>query len=85
MSLFAFSYQMRNRPEQIKTSVSGHVTYWKGQTFEYYKGGPYADRSGGMIVFSAPSMTEAQDIIEKDPFMKDGIVESYMLKEWKPE
>lgn len=85
MALFMFSYQMHNRPEQIKSTVLGHVSYWKSQTFEYYKGGPYADRSGGMIIFTAPGIAEARSIIEKDPFMKNGIVDTHVLKEWKPE
>jgi uncharacterized protein YciI len=38
-----------------------------------------------MIIFTAPGIAEAQSMIEKDPFMKNGIVDTHVLKEWKPE
>jgi uncharacterized protein YciI len=51
--------------------AKGHLAktgYWKG--FE-----------GGMLLFQADSLEEAQKIVEKDPLILNGCVE-YQLYEW---
>ena len=85
MRLFVFAYMMSDNPDKIKESVPLHIEHWKSQSFEYYKGGPYADRSGGLITFSASNIDEAESIASKDPFVANEVLDHYAIKEWMPE
>ncbi|NIS82676.1 MAG: hypothetical protein GTO14_21310 [Anaerolineales bacterium] len=85
MRIFVFTYMMSDNPEEITAIVPQHVAHWKKQNFEYYRGGPFADRSGGLITFSATNIDEAKRIVSKDPFMADDVLDHYIIKEWLPE
>jgi uncharacterized protein YciI len=41
-------------------------------------GGPFSDRSGGLITFAATSIDEAMEQINKDPF----IIEDSVSEKW---
>lgn len=82
---FVFFYFMKKLPDKIKEIVPLHVAYWKGQKLDNYAGGPFADRTGGLITFAAPGREEALAIIEKDPFITHGVVETKWVKEWRRE
>ena len=43
--------------------------------------GYWAQRGGGMLLFKAASLAEAQAIVEQDPLVQNGCVE-YKLYEW---
>lgn len=43
--------------------------------------GPFADRTGGMVLIQANSWDEAEAIARADPFVSSG-VDSYQLREW---
>ncbi len=44
--------------------------------------GPFADRTGGMILVRASSLEEARAIAEADPLVAAG-VDTYDLREWR--
>ncbi|BAY32077.1 YCII-like protein [Tolypothrix tenuis PCC 7101] len=46
------------------------------------KTGYWAELGGGMMVFEAESMAEAQAIVALDPLVKNGCVK-YQLHEWR--
>lgn len=46
------------------------------------RSGYWAQMGGGMLLFEAASMEEAQTIVADDPLVKNGCV-SYQLYEWK--
>ena len=48
-------------------------------------GGPFADRSGGLIIFDSTDIDNATDIIKNDPFTINDLLESKWIKEWIPE
>jgi uncharacterized protein YciI len=48
-------------------------------------GGPFADRSGGLITFDADSLEQAAGIIAADPFVQEELLESSVVKQWMPE
>ncbi|MBI5848934.1 MAG: hypothetical protein HZB31_13500 [Nitrospirae bacterium] len=80
-----FFYFMKNDPDKIREVVPAHIAYWKNSNFQNYVGGPFADRSGGLITFEAPGNAEAAAIIEKDPFIVHGLIAEKWIKEWMPE
>ncbi|NOY06801.1 MAG: hypothetical protein GXO82_09260, partial [Chlorobi bacterium] len=62
-----------------------HVAYWKNLELPGYNGGPFADRSGGLILFSASDKATAVGMVLNDPFQKSGVVDTHWLKEWAVE
>ena len=47
-----------------------------------YLGGPFADRSGGLITFQAGSIPEAERLVAHDPFVREDLLERRWVKEW---
>ncbi len=79
---FVFFYFMKNSPDKIRETVPAHVEYWKNSNVEKYKGGPFADRTGGLISFVTTSLEEATTIIMQDPFLTEDLIENKWIKEW---
>ncbi|NOZ00292.1 MAG: hypothetical protein GXP54_00185 [Deltaproteobacteria bacterium] len=85
MKHFAFIYFMKPDPEAIRATVPTHVAHWKNADVTDYRGGPFADRSGGLITFSTESADRAAALTRNDPFVEKGLLENYWLKEWASE
>ena len=82
MKRFLYFYLMRKIPDAIRHLVPAHVQYWQGRDVPNYMGGPFADRTGGLITFAAASLDDAQQIIMEDPFVRDRLIEQSWIKEW---
>ncbi|HEX6270545.1 MAG TPA: YciI family protein [Anaerolineales bacterium] len=82
---FIYFYFNRNEPEKVGEVVRAHVDYWKTVNPKGYMGGPFADRTGGLISFTASSMEEATEIILQDPFILADVIDRKWIKEWVPE
>jgi len=63
--------------------VPAHIDYVKKLVAEGHKArsGYWGDFGGGMLLFEAESLEEAQMIVENDPLIKNGCV-TYELHEW---
>jgi uncharacterized protein YciI len=79
---FAYFYFNRSEPEQVRQTVQSHVQYWKGANLQGFTGGPFADRTGGLITFMASSEEEATAIIQRDPFVVNDLIDQKWIKEW---
>ena len=73
---------MKPQPERIGPIVPQHISYWHGKSLEGYKGGPFSDRSGGLITFEAESIEAATATAMDDPFVKEDLLENKWVKEW---
>lgn len=64
--------------------VPDHVAYVKDLIAKGYhvRSGYWGDLGGGMLLFEAESLEEAQTIVENDPLVKNGCVR-YELHEWR--
>ncbi len=82
---FAYFYFMKPEPDKIRQFVPAHIQYWKKCRLEGYLGGPFADRSGGLITFEATNPEKATSIVKHDPFALNDLLDSKWLKEWLPE
>ena len=82
---FLYFYFNRNEPEKIRQIVPAHVEYWKSTSPKGYMGGPFADRTGGLISFVASSLEAATAIIQQDPFVLNDLIDQKWIKEWSPE
>ncbi|TIH18525.1 hypothetical protein D0S45_04730 [Marinifilum sp. JC120] len=79
---FVYYYLMKGSPEAIGKAVPEHVEYWTSLKLSGYQGGPFADHSGGMIIFEAEGETSAGKIVGADPFVIEGFISESRLKEW---
>ncbi|HSL45887.1 MAG TPA: YciI family protein [Anaerolineales bacterium] len=79
---FVYFYFNQEEPEKIRQVVPAHVEYWKAANLQGYMGGPFADRTGGLISFLANSISEATEIVEQDPFIMQDLIADKWIKEW---
>jgi len=63
--------------------VPAHIDYVKKLVAEGHKArsGYWGDFGGGMLLFEADSLEEAQRIVENDPLIKNACV-TYELHQW---
>lgn len=73
---------MKNQPEKIRLAVPQHVEYWQSKKLEQYEGGPFSDRSGGLITFAADDSDTTETTIMNDSFVKEDLIEKKWIKEW---
>lgn len=64
--------------------VPAHIDYVKTLVAKGHKArsGYWGDLGGGMLLFEADNLEQAQRIVENDPLIKHGCV-TYELHEWR--
>ena len=77
-----YFYLMRDATDRVRTVAPDHAAYWRELGLRDYLGGPFADRSGGLIAFDVSSVDEADRLVADDPFVREGLVERRWVKEW---
>lgn len=81
----AYFCWMTNDEGRVGRFAPRHAAYWRELGLPDYMGGPFADRSGGLITFEAASVEHAERTIAADPFVQERLLESSTMKEWMPE
>ena len=79
---FLYFYLMNETPDQVGATAPAHAAYWQQLGLRNYAGGPFADRSGGLITFDADSAEEADQLAANDPFRRGDLIERYWLEQW---
>jgi uncharacterized protein YciI len=82
MGRFLYFYLMADAPERVREVAPQHAAYWRGLGLPAYLGGPFADRSGGLITFEAESSADAEALVSDDPFRREGLLDLHWVKEW---
>lgn len=75
-------YSMRDDPDRVHAVAPAHAAYWRDLRLPGYLGGPFADRSGGVITFEASSFEDAVRVIDGDPFVREQLLETSLVKQW---
>lgn len=44
--------------------------------------GPFTDDSGALIIYEAPTKEEAEQLLQGDPFNKNGVFVKWQLRPW---
>jgi uncharacterized protein YciI len=82
---FSYFYFMKEDPDRVRVVAPQHAAHWRKLGLREYLGGPFADRSGGLITFEARSSEEAEQLVADDPFVREELLESRWVKEWHVE
>ena len=63
---------MKDDPDRVAAVAPEHAAHWRELELREYLGGPFADRSGGLISFETDSHDDAAQLVADDPsFAKD--------------
>jgi hypothetical protein len=81
---FVYCYWMTEDPGEIQRTAAEHAAYWLRLGLPEYVGGPFGDRSGGLITFEAPAKERADQLVSDDPFQRAGLIGDWWLKVWVP-
>jgi uncharacterized protein YciI len=82
---FLYFYLMKQAPDRVRAAAPKHAAYWRERKLRGYLGGPFADRSGGLITFQTDSAAEAEALVANDPFLREGLLERHWVKQWLPD
>jgi uncharacterized protein YciI len=74
-------YTMK-RDDRVRRIAAEHAAYWGNLGLTGYAGGPFDDRSGGLITFEAASREDAEAVIAADPFVREALLETSVIKQW---
>ena len=77
-------------PERRAAHRADHVAYWTAldQAGRITLGGPIRDEDdnaskGSVIVFEAPDLPEARELVQKDAYVSGGVFESLIVAPFK--
>jgi uncharacterized protein YciI len=76
---------MKAHPDRIRVIAPEHAAYWRGLELDRYVGGPFVDRSGGLVIFDGHSPEQAELLVARDPFVQESLLQDHWVKEWMPE
>lgn len=82
MKLFVRIDRKIGEENLTEDDYKAHISYLKNvASSRYFKGGGFANTTGGMIIFSAENIKEATDLCDQDPII---ITKKYTydLNEW---
>lgn len=82
---FLYFYLMAEDPVKVHHVAPRHAAYWQSLALPGYLGGPFADHSGGLITFEAHNPKRAQQLVDEDPFVREGLLSSWRLEHWLAE
>jgi len=80
---WAYAYFMKDEAARICEIAPHHAQYWS-ETGLAERGGPFSDRSGGLIIFEATDQGAAGQTVAGDPFQHTALLEQWWLKAWEP-
>lgn len=84
MTRYVYVYFMAGEPERVRAAAPRHTEYWHSLDLVGYAGGPFADRSGGLITFLAADEDAGRAAVDGDPFVRENLLGQSWLKPWQP-
>ena len=81
---FLFFYLTTDDAVRVSEVAPRHAAYWAAQDLPQFLGGPFADRTGGLVTFEAASPARAKQLVANDPFLREGTLSNWWLEPWLP-
>jgi uncharacterized protein YciI len=78
-------YLMGHDDERVRRSAADHAAYWRTLALPEYLGGPFVDRTGGLITFDAVDETAARSLVRDDPFVSERLIAQFWVTAWATE
>ncbi len=83
---YAAVIEYLQEPEKVNSIRPAHRQYLldlkaRGQLAAT---GPFTDGSGALIIYETADAREAEQLLQGDPFSKNGIFLKYVLRPWNP-
>lgn len=78
----AYFYLMTGDASRVQVVAPQHAVYWQDLRLPGYRGGPFEDRSGGLITFEAPDLRTAEELVAHDPFVRNSLIAERWVKTW---
>lgn len=84
MTKFAtiFRYGNADRIADVRPRHREYLAALKEQG-KLFASGPFEDDSGALIIYEADSQSDAEALIEADPFRETGVFQSWEIKPWR--
>jgi hypothetical protein len=81
---FAAIIEYTRDKEKIASVRPTHRAYLTGlkEKGQIAASGPFTDDSGALIVYEAATREDAEKLLQEDPFNKNGVFVSYVLRPW---
>jgi hypothetical protein len=77
----AYLCLMGDQPGAVRAVAPAHAAYWRGLALPGYLGGPFDDRSGGLITFDTESIENAEDLVAEDSLVREGLADESMAED----
>jgi uncharacterized protein YciI len=83
---FAAIIEYTRDAAKIAAARPSHREYLKGLLASGHLAisGPFADDSGGLLIYEAETVEETEALIREDPFTKGGVFLNWTIRGWKP-
>jgi hypothetical protein len=75
-------YTVKPDEDCVRTIAPEHAAYWRDLGVGGYLGRPFDDLSDGLIMFRADSREAAGRKIPADPFVREALLETSVVKQW---
>jgi len=83
---FAATIEYTRDADKIASARPAHREYLKGllESGRLAISGPFTDDGGGLLIYEADTLEEAETLIREDPFAKAGVFLTWTVRGWKP-
>ncbi|MGC4105747.1 MAG: YciI family protein [Thermomicrobiales bacterium] len=85
MPLFVVTLTFTDDVEHLLAVRPRHREYLLSmlEAGKLHESGPFADDTGGMVIYEAADVAEVEEILANDPYAPEGIIASRTIREWK--
>lgn len=87
MPQFAVEYTYEENSDAVRDEHRPRHREWLRGLYDegtLLLSGPFADGTGGLLIFSAADADRLADLLAVDPFNEVGVVANVRIKEWSP-
>jgi len=87
MPQFAVEYTYEQNSDAVRDEHRPRHREWLRGLYDegtLLLSGPFADGTGGLLIFSAADADRLADLLQVDPFNEVGVVANARIKAWSP-